>query len=159
MPADSRERKQFWFVFDTGREKCWESTGEHFYLLSFQTPGCHNGPKYLKTCFEVLETSFEEKICTYFPKICTNRPQRCTNCPNIFTNFSKKKNSVTRFLNNFRIYGTPPHRGFTMILNFYTAEEGYICFVDVSGHGLRVLRMSLALEQPQGSSGASLGLL
>ena len=28
-----------------------------FQLVSFQTPGCHNIPKFLKTCFEVLETS------------------------------------------------------------------------------------------------------
>ena len=58
------------------------------------------------------------KICTNFLKICTNCPKICTNCPKIFTNFSKRclKNIVTRFFNNFRIYGTPPSPGVTMIL-------------------------------------------
>ena len=36
----------------------------HHELASLQTPGCHNGPKFLETCFEVLETSFSPKICT-----------------------------------------------------------------------------------------------
>ena len=75
-------------------------------LISLKTPGCHNGPKFLETCFEVLETSFQAKICTNFPKICTNSPK-------IYTNFPKRfqRNVVTRFLNNFRIYGSPPSPG------------------------------------------------
>ena len=31
-------------------------------LVSFHTPSCHNGPKFLETCFEVRETSFQAKI-------------------------------------------------------------------------------------------------
>ena len=65
-------------------------------------PGCHTGPKFLETCFEVLETSFWVKRCTNFPKICANFPKIC---------WKISKNTVTRFLNNFRIYGTPPSPG------------------------------------------------
>ena len=59
-------------------------------------PGCHNGPKFIETCFEVLETSFQANICTNCPniftnslKICTNYPKICTNFPKILTNFPK----------------------------------------------------------------------
>ena len=69
-------------------------------------PTCHNGPKFLETCFEVLETSSQAKLCTNFPKICTNFLKICTNFPKIF-----QKNSVMRCLNNFRIYGSPPSPG------------------------------------------------
>ena len=87
-------------------------------LVSFSTAGCHNGPKFLETCFEVLETSSQAKIHPNFPKICTNFPKICTNFPKIFTKFPKivtnfpkmyLKNLVMRFLNNFRIYGTHTH--------------------------------------------------
>ena len=62
---------------------------------------------------EVLETSFQAKTCANFPKICTNSPKICTNSPKICTNFPKNvlKNIVARFLNNFRIYGSPPSPG------------------------------------------------
>ena len=40
-----------------------------FRLVSLSTPGCHNGPIFLKTCFGVLETSFRAKTCTNFLKI------------------------------------------------------------------------------------------
>ena len=65
------------------------------------------------TCFEVLETSFQAKICTNSPKLCTNSLKICTNFPQRF-----QKHIVTRFLNNFRIYGTPPSPGVAMILTY-----------------------------------------
>ena len=88
---------------------CFYSTGGH----APKTPGCHNGPKFLATCFEVLETSFQAKICTNFPKRCTNFPKLCTKSLKTCTNFPKRfqKNIVTRFLDNFRIYGSPPSPG------------------------------------------------
>ena len=70
-----------------------------FELVSLSTPGSHNSPKFLKTCFEALETSFRAKICTNSPKICTNSPI-------LFFN-----NIITRLLNNFRIYGSTPLSG------------------------------------------------
>ena len=46
-------------------------------------------PKFLETCFQVLETSFRAKICTNFPRICANFPKICTNFPKICANFLK----------------------------------------------------------------------
>ena len=80
----------------------------------------HNGPKFIETCFEVLETSFRARICTIFPKICANFPKICANFPKICANFPKLctsfpkrflKNIVTTFFKKFRIYGTPPSPG------------------------------------------------
>ena len=34
-------------------------------LESLSTPGCHNGPKFLETCFEVLETLFSKRYFKY----------------------------------------------------------------------------------------------
>ena len=64
------------------------------------------------------------KIITISPDICTNSPKICANFPKMLTDFPKRfwKNIVTRFLNHFRIYGSPPSPGFTMILRFDTQK-------------------------------------
>ena len=85
-------------------------------LVSLSTPGCR---------FEVLETSFRAKICTNFAKICANSPKICTNCPKIFTNFPKRCLKNDRFLNNFRIYGTPPSPGVYNDTNACPLQSGW----------------------------------
>ena len=68
--------------------------------------------KFWKLVSERMFANFPE-ICANFPKICINFPKICTNFPKICTNVLNRflKNIVTRFLNNFRIYGTPTSPG------------------------------------------------
>ena len=82
-------------------------------------------PNFSKLVSKNLETSFRAKICTNSPKICANSPKICTNSPKICTNFPKiiLKNVVTRFLNNFRIYGTPPSPGVYNDTNFLASGK------------------------------------
>ena len=79
-------------------------------VSSILNPSCHNGPKFLETCFEVL-ASFQAKICTNFPGIFINSPKICTNSPKILTNFPKiltKKECCYEIFEQFS--------GFTMVL-------------------------------------------
>ena len=46
------------------------------FLTIILNPGCHNGPKFLKTCFRVLEASFATNISINFAKRFTNVPKR-----------------------------------------------------------------------------------
>ena len=61
-------------------------------------------PKYALTSWKYALTSWKYALRT--PKICTKNPKICTNFPKRSWN-----NIVTRFLNNFRIYGSPPSPG------------------------------------------------
>ena len=95
----------------------------------FPKTSCHNDPKFLKTCFKVLETwspdeisdqlpetptNFPKKVLppvTNFPKIVTDFPKIVTNFPKIVINFPKTVSTsycYEVFEHNFRIYGSPP---------------------------------------------------
>ena len=71
-------------------------------------------PNFSKLVSKNLEISFQAKICTNSPKICANSPKICTSFPKRCLN-----NIVTRFLNNFLIYGTPLSPGVYNDTNCY----------------------------------------
>ena len=84
-------------------------------LVSLQTQVATMAPNFSKLVrssgneFQGENRDYSPKIVTNFLKIVLKLPKIVTKPPKIVTNFLKRclKNFVTRFLNNFRIHGSP----------------------------------------------------
>ena len=107
-----------------------------FLLVSLWTPGCHNGPKFLETCFEVLKLVSKwkyaltsRKYALTFPKYALT-PRKYALSSRKYALTSRKDFNRVLLRDFWTIFGFmahPPHRGFTMILIFLWWGQLWSC--------------------------------